>query len=123
MLEAVRLDANAHDVRRAAHLHQRRKLPCWGKDATLMRRLANQRYLSSKDISVPATRRWSCSRFGAMTAGRTPAPTTPLPHDYQRLACVQPSGLPEGGLLGARLFSKWCATPSPLLRCEGWAEI
>ena len=64
MLEAVRSGLpHAHDVRRAAHLHQRRKLPCWGKDATLMRRLANQRYLSSKDIQRASDEALELSRF------------------------------------------------------------
>ena len=51
MLEAVRLDRRTRMMYDAQHLFiNGESYRAGGKDATLMRRLANQRYLSSKDI-------------------------------------------------------------------------
>ena len=51
MLEAVRLDRRTRMMYDAQHIFINGESYCaGGKDATLMRRLANQRYLSAKDI-------------------------------------------------------------------------
>ena len=51
MLEAVRLDRRTRMMYDAQHIFiNGESYRAGGKDATLMRRLANQRYLSSKDI-------------------------------------------------------------------------
>ena len=120
LIENVRLNQRTRMLYDAQHIFiNGESYRAGGKDATLMRRLANQRYLSSKDIQRASDEAlellsiWCDDGWAHACADDTTAPWLPA-----TCLCPAPLACPRGGLLGARLFSKWCATPSPLLHAR-----